>query len=71
MIEAVPLRFKIFLATALLLVLTPLAWLVTRDSADAVAEEVGGAAGDLTFGQALASSSFWIFALSLADALLT
>jgi MFS family permease len=51
---------------ALLLVLTPLAWLVTRDSADAVAEEVGGAAGDLTFGQALASASFWIFALSSA-----
>jgi MFS family permease len=50
---------------ALLLVLTPMAWLVTRDGAEA-AEEIGGSAGDLTLAQALGSASFWIFALSSA-----
>lgn len=49
----------------LLLVLTPVAWLVTRDGAD-VAEEVGGSADDLTLAQALGTASFWIFALSSA-----
>ena len=61
---------------ALLLVLTPLAWLVGRDGpelTDGVTEfdaEEAAAGGsmprDLTLGQALRSASFWIFALSSA-----
>ncbi len=56
---------------ALLLVLTPLAWLVTRDrpalTDEFLTDDSGaGASGDLTLAQALGSSSFWIFAASSA-----
>ena len=62
---------------ALLLAMTPLAWLVGRDGpglTDGVVEfddEEAAAAGggtprDLSLGQALRSASFWIFALSSA-----
>ena len=60
----------------LLLVLTPLAWLVARDGPAASDGEFdagggepaagGGTARDLTLGQALRTPSFWIFALSSA-----
>ncbi len=61
-------------ALALILVLTPLAWLVGRDGPidGAVEFDTGEAAGgggtprDLTLRQALRRASFWIFALSSA-----
>ena len=56
----------------LLIALTPVAWLVTRDGPELTDEfSTGaaggaGAAGDLTLGQALGGAPFWTFALSSA-----
>ena len=51
---------------ALLLVLTPVAWLVIRDGPEVIERSEGGGAGDLTLRQTLATPSFWIFAASSA-----
>ena len=56
----------------LLIVLTPMAWLVTRDGPELTdefatgAEGGAGATGDLTLRQALRGAPFWTFALSSA-----